>query len=125
MPQGTVIAAGATLALTTAETANLVQNTYDYIGAGQLKLYARGSLATVLCNLFINGVQILRRYPVVFFGTTGGLDTSAHLVTSVPTLGGRVELTFVATTGTPTIDYQLNFEGIPVVGRAISKLMGR
>jgi hypothetical protein len=125
MPQGTVISAGVTTALSTTETANLIQSTYDYVGAGQIKLYAKASNATVLCNLFINGVQILRRYPVVFFGATGTMDTSANLITSVPTMGGRVELTFVATTGTPTIDYQVNFEGIPVIGRAISKLMGR
>ena len=125
MPQGTVIAAGAATSLSTTETANLVQNTYDYIGAGQLKLYAKASAATFICNLFINGVQILRRYPVIFTGTAGTIDTSANLVTSVPTLGGRVELTFVATTGTPTIDYQLCFEGVPVVSKAISRLMGR
>lgn len=125
MPQGTVIAAGAAFATSTTESANQVQNTYDYIGAGQLKLYAKASAATVLCNLFINGVQVLRRYPVIFTGTAGTIDTSANLVTSVPTIGGRVELTFVATTGTPTVDYQLCFEGVPVVGKAISRLLGR
>jgi len=125
MPQGTVIAAGAATVLSTTPTANLVQNTYDYIGAGQLKLYARASAATVLCDLFVNGVQVVRRLPIMFTGTAGAMDTSAHLITSVPTIGGRVELTFVATTGTPTVDYLLTFEGIPVVGKAISKLFGR
>jgi hypothetical protein len=125
MPQGTVIAGGAATSLSTTETANLIQNTYDYVGAGQLKLYAKASAATVLCNLFVNGVQILRRTPIMFTGTAGTIDTSANLITSVPTMGGRVELTFVATTGTPTIDYLLTFEGVPVVGRAISKLFGR
>jgi hypothetical protein len=125
MPQGTVIAAGAATALSTTETANLVQNTYDYVGAGQVKLYAKASAATVLANLFINGTQILRRVPIMFTGTAGTIDTSANLITSVPTLGGRVELTFVATTGTPTVDYLLTFEGVPVVGRALSKLFGR
>lgn len=125
MPQGTVIAAGAATALSTTETANVVQNTYDYITAGQLKLYAKASAATVLCSLFVQGVQILRRVPIMFTGTAGTIDTSANLITSVPTMGGRVELTFVATTGTPTVDYLLTFEGIPVVGRALSKLFGR
>lgn len=124
MPQGTPIASGNTVALSTADSANQVQNTYDYIGAGKLHLYARGSVATVLANLFINGTQVCRRLPVPFFGTTGGLDTSAHLVASVNTLGGRVELTFTATTGTPTVDYMLCFEGIPL-GRGISRLLGR
>lgn len=125
MPQGTVIAAGAATALSTTDTANLVQNTYDYVGAGQLKLYAKASAGTVLCNLFVNGVQILRRCPIMFTGTAGTLDTSANLITSVPTAGGRVELTFVATTATPTVDYLLTFEGIPVIGKAISRLIGR
>lgn len=122
---GTVIAGNAAESLSTTETTNRVQSTYDYIGAGQLKLYAKASAATVLVNLFVNGVQVLRRLPIMFTGTAGTIDTSANLVTSVPTLGGRVELTFVATTGTPTVDYLLTFEGVPVVGKAISKLMGR
>lgn len=125
MPQGTVIAAGAATSLSTTETANLIQNTYDYVGAGQIKIYAKASAATVLCNLFINGQQVLRRCPIMFTGTAGTIDTSANLISSVPTLGGRVELTFVATTGTPTVDYLVTFEGVPVIGRAISKLMGR
>jgi len=125
MPQGTVIAAGAAFALSTTESANQVQNTYDYVGAGQVKLYAKASAATVLANLFINGVQILRRMPIMFTGTAGTISTSDNLVTSVPTMGGRVELTFVATTATPTVDYLLTFEGIPVVGRALSRLFGR
>jgi len=122
--QGTVIAAGAATALSTSETANLVQNTYDYVGAGKLTLYAKASAATVLANLFVNGNQVLRRIPVVFTGTAGTIDTSANLVTSVNTLGGRIELTFVATTGTPTVDYLLTFEGIPL-SRGIARLMGR
>lgn len=125
MPQGTVIAAGAATALSTTETSNLVQNTYDYVGVGQLKLFAKASAATVLCSLFVNGVQILRRFPVIFTGTAGTIDTSANLVTSVPTAGGRVELTFVATTGTPTVDYLMTFEGVPVLSKALSRLMGR
>jgi hypothetical protein len=122
--QGTTIAADTALALSTTETANLVQNTYDYVGAGKVHFYAKASAASVLSNLFINGQQILRRLKVPFTGTAGTLSTSDNLVTSVPTLGGRVELTFVATTGTPTIDYLLTFEGVPM-GAAISRLLGR
>lgn len=124
MPQGTVLAGESALALSTTETANKVQNTYDYIGPGKLHFYAKASAATVKCNLFINGNQILRGQLIPFTGTAGTMDTSANLVTSVGTLGGRVELTFVATTGTPTVDYLLTFEGIPL-GRGIARLMGR
>jgi len=122
--QGIPIAGAATFATSTTESANQVQNTYDYIGVGKLMLYAFASAGTVLTNLFINGTQVARRLPVMFFGSTGNLDTSAHLVTAVNTLGGRVELTFVATTGTPTVDFLLTYEGIPL-GRGIARLLGR
>jgi len=125
MAQGLILAAGAATALTTTETANQVQNTYDYIGVGKLKLYAKASAATVLCNLFVNGSQIIRRQLIPFTGTAGTIDTSANLLTDVNTMGGRVELTFVATAGTPTCDFLLTFEGVPLVGTAISRLMGR
>ena len=125
MGQGIPIAAGATFATSTTPSANQVQNTYDYIGAGKLKLYALASLATVVVDLFVNGIQIARRLPISFFGATGGMDTSANLINDVSTLGGRVELVFTATTGTPTVDFLLTFEGIPLVGTAISRLLGR
>jgi len=124
MGQGIPIAMDTALALSTTETANLIQNTYDYVSLGKLHLYAKASAATVLGNLFVNGSQIVRRLKVPFTGTAGTLDTSANLVASVPTAGGRVELTFVATTGTPTVDYMLCFEGVPL-GRAISRFIGR
>jgi len=122
--QGIPIATGNTVALTTADSADQIQGTYQYIGIGTLHLYARGSLASVLVNLFVDGKQICRRLAVPFFGTTGALDTSAHLVTSARTAGGRVELNFAATTGTPTVDYILTHEGIPILS-GISKLFGK
>lgn len=126
MAQGLVIAAGNTLALTTADSADQIIATYQYLlTPGSLKLYARGSNAAVLVNLFVNGTQICRRQPVPFFGTTGGLDTSAHLVTAVNTNGGRVELNFTASTGTPTVDFMLTFEGFTIARRALNLLSGR
>jgi len=122
--QGIPIAGKAAFATSTTESANQVQNTYDYIGVGKLMLYAKASAGTVLANLFINGTQIARRLPVMFSGTAGSMDTSANLITAVNTLGGRVELTFVATTGTPTVDFLLTYEGIPL-GRGIARLLGR
>lgn len=122
--QGIPIATVSALALSTTESSNQVQATYDYIGAGTLFLYARGSDATVRVNLFVAGQQILRRSPTVFTGTAGALDTSAHLISMTKTLGGRVELTFVATTGTPTVDAVLSFDSFPL-GGGISRLFGR
>lgn len=124
MAQGIPISMGTTT-LSTTETANQVQQTYDYVGAGKLNFYAKaGTAAVVLCNLFINGQQILRRLTVPFSGTQGTLSTSDNLVTSVNTLGGRVELTFVATTGTPTVDWLMTFEG-GAFGNALASLLGR
>jgi len=127
MAMGIPIAADIALALSTTPTANLVQNTYDYIGAGKLKLFAKGSAAAtpVLVDLFVNGIQIARRLAIPFSGTAGTLDTSANLVTDVNTLGGRVELVIVAESGTPTVDFILTFEGVPLIGTAISRLLGR
>jgi len=122
MPQGIVIAGDTALALSTTPTSNLIQNTYDYLGMGQLKLYAKASAATVFCDFFVNGVQILRRQKIIFTGTAGTIDTSANLVTSVPTAGGRAELVFVASTGTPTVDYLVCFEGTPIIGKAVGSL---
>lgn len=124
MGMGLVIASGATIATSTTESTNQVKATYDYIGPGSLKLFMLPSNAAVRVNLFVNGVQILRNEQVAFFGTTGGMDDSANLVTAVNTLGGRVELTFVATTGTPTVDFKLTHDGIPF-GRTLSRLLGR
>jgi len=112
-----------TFATSTTESGNQVLSTYDYVSAGVIKLFAKGSDANVRCNLFINGTQILRNSQV-FFGTTGTLSTADNLVAEVPTLGGRIELTFVATTGTPTVDFLLTHAGVPL-GGAISKLFGR
>jgi len=122
--QGTVIAGETALATSTTESANKVQAAYDYIGAGTLHLYAKSSAATVYVNLFVNGVQVCRKQAIPFTGTAGTLSTSDNLITSVGTLGGRVELTFVASTGTPTVDYLLTFVGAPM-GGAIARLLGR
>jgi len=123
MGLGLPIATKQTFATSTTESGNQVIATYDYITAGKLKLFAKGSDANVRCNLFVNGQQILRNAQI-FFGTTGTLDVSSNLIAEIPTLGGRVELTFVATTGTPTVDFLLTHDGV-LLGGAISKLFGR
>lgn len=124
--QGIPIASGV-LTTSTAESVNQVQSTYDYVSPGSLYLYARGSAATVLATLMVNGQQVCRSLPVVFFGTSGALDTSAHLVAAAKTLGGRVELTFRATAATPTVDFLLSHDALPLggIGRAIPRLLGR
>lgn len=124
MGQGLPIASGQATATSTTESANQVQSTYDYIGPGRLRLFAKGSDANVRVNLFINGQQVCRRM-AIFTGTAGTLDTSANLVADIPTMGGRVEFTVVATTGTPTIDFLITHEGIPIVTPLVRALRGR
>ncbi len=121
--QGQPIAQGQQ-GLTTTETANLVDDLYEYIDAGSLHFYGGGSDNTVRVDLFVHGMQILRRAALAFTVAAGALDTSAHLIASVPTMGGKVELIGVATTGTPTLTYLLSFEGI-MGGRILSRLFGR
>lgn len=125
MAMGLPIASGTAVSLSTTESANQIQATYDNVLPGKLKLFAKGSDATVRVNFFVNGQQICRRMQLSSSGTAGTLDTSANLVAEVNTLGGRVELTFVATTGTPTVDFLVTHEGIPLVGNVLSRLMGR
>jgi len=121
--QGQPIAHGQQ-ALSTTVTANLVEDLYEYIDAGTLHFYCAGTDATVRIDLFVHGMQILRRQALAFTATAGALDTSAHLVASVPTLGGKVELIGSATTGTPTMSFLLSYEGI-MGGRILSRLFGR
>lgn len=125
MGMGLPIASGTAVSLSTTESSNQVQATYDYIGPGKLRLFAKGSDATVRVNLFVNGQQVCRRQQLASSGTAGTLDTSANLVAEIPTMGGRVELTFVATTGTPTVDYLLTHEGVPIVGNILRAIRGR
>lgn len=125
MGLGIPIASKTAFALSTTESANQVQATYDYVGPGKLRLFAKGSDATPRVNLFINGQQVCRNMQLFSSGTAGTLDTSANLVAEIPTMGGRVELTFVATTGTPTVDFVLTHEGVPILGNVMRAIRGR
>jgi hypothetical protein len=125
MAMGIPIASGTAVALSTTESANQVQATYDNVGPGTLRLYAKGSDATVRVNFFINGQQICRRMQLPTSGTAGTLDASASLVAEVPTFGGRVELTFVATTGTPTVDFLVTMQGVPILSNLMRAVRGR
>lgn len=125
MGLGLPIASGTAFSLSTTESANKVEATYDYVGPGKIKLFAKGSDATVRVNFFVNGQQICRRQQLSSSGTAGTLDTSANLVAEVPTMGGRIELTFVATTGTPTVCFLLTHEGVPIVGNILRAIRGR
>lgn len=122
---GIPIAQGTGVALSTTESSNQVQATYDYVGPGKIRLFCKGSDSTVRVNMFINGQQVCRRMQLAWSGTAGTLSTSDNLVAEIPTMGGRVELTFVATTGTPTCDFLLTHEGVPLLSPIMRAIRGR
>jgi len=123
---GIPISAGRATLVASSTTANQVQNTYDYVSAGRLALFAKSSAIGVQANLFVSGNQICNRLSIPFVGTAGTLDTSANLLAAGNTLGGRVELTFTETAaGTPTVEWVLTFQGIPIAGKLLSRLTGR
>lgn len=123
MPQGQLIATQTALATSTTESADLIIPTYQYLTPGTVRVYAKSSAAAVLINLFINGVMVLRRASIPYTGTAGTLSTSDNLFTEINTLGGRIECTVVATTGTPTVDLAIYHSGIPMVGGAIGTVL--
>jgi len=113
------------LSLTTGTTsADQVSGTYQFVPKGMIKFYALGSATGLTFSLLNNGMSLANAQAIPFFGTTGALATSDHYIGGGGTLGGRVELTFRATTGTPTVDYLLSYDAVPFAG-AISRAFGR
>lgn len=110
-----------------ATSANQVQNLYDYLfSSGTLNLFCKSSAVGMQVNLFVQGNTIAKSLAIPFTGTAGTIDTSANLVASGGTLGGRVELTFTNTTaGALTVDSLLTFRGIPIAGGILRRLAGR
>lgn len=115
-----VIVSQTALATSTTESSDLVIPTYQYIGPGVIRVYGKSSAAAVLVNVFVNGVMILRRASCPFTGTAGTLSTADNLFSETATMGGRIEVTVVATTGTPTVDLLITHSGVPLVGNLLS-----
>jgi len=127
MVRGIVIKSKLGLSLTTGtESANQVSGaTYDYVEAGTLTLFAKGSATGMQFSCFVNARLMARNQDVPSFGTTGTMSTADNWVWSAGTLGGRVELYFNNPTGgTLTVDYLLVFDGVPF-GGILSRLAGR
>lgn len=126
MVRGIVISSDSALSVAAnAESTNRVRNTYDYVTAGTLTLFAKSSATGIQFSCFVNGQLMARNQSLPFTGTAGTLDTSANWVWSAGTLGGRVELYFNNTTaGALTVDQLLVFDGVPF-GGVLSRLAGR
>lgn len=127
MARGILLKSKVALSLATfTESSNQITNgTYDYIGAGVITLFARGSATGMQFSCFVNARLLARNQDVPFFGTSGALSTADHFVWSAGTLGGRVELYFFNNSaGTLTVDFIMLFDGAPF-GELISRVAGR
>ena len=92
-------------------SAELVTGDFEIIGSGKLTLIALGSATGLTANLSCGGIFLSNNQPIPFFGTTGTMDTSAHVVVSQSVAGGKNSLKFRNTTaGALTVDYQLLWE---------------
>ena len=93
------------------KTADLVSGQYQNVQKGKLTLVALPSAAGVLATLSIGGITLINDLPVGWFGASGTMDLSAHVVLSQEVLGGKIELYFRDTSGAgKTCDFQLMFE---------------
>lgn len=107
-----VIASGTTVS-TAANTksADQVSGQYQHVGKGKFTLIAFSSATGLNLTCSVGGVNLINDEPTPYFGTTGGMDASAHVVASQVLNGGRVELFLRNTTGVAiTCDYNLLFE---------------
>ena len=93
------------------KSADQVDGQFQYINKGKIILAALSSATGLNVTLKVGGVTIVDDKPMPFFGTTGGMDRSAHTVVAQAVAGGRVELFFRNTTGGAlTVDYALDYE---------------
>jgi len=107
-----LIASGTTVSVAAnTKSADQVSGQYQHVGRGKFTLIAYPSATGMNMTCSVGGTNLVNDLPSPFFGTTGSMDTSAHVIISQVMQGGRVELFFRNTTaGALTIDYQLLFE---------------
>jgi len=93
------------------KSADQVSGQYQHVGRGKFTLISFSSATGLNVTCSVGGINLINDLPHPFFGTTGGMDTSAHVIVSQVMNGGRVELFYRNTTaGALTVDYQLLFE---------------
>lgn len=107
-----VVASGTTVS-TAANTksSDLVSGQYQHVGKGKFTLICFSSATGLNITCAVGGMNLVNDSPAPYFGTSGGMDASAHVVTSQVLNGGRVEMFLRNTTaGALTCDYVLLFE---------------
>jgi len=107
-----VVASGTAVSiLANVKSADQVSGQYQHVGPGKFTVTALGSATGMNMELRVGGVNLISDQPIPFTGTAGSIDTSAHIMASQATNGGRVELFLRNTTGgTLTTDFILHFE---------------
>jgi uncharacterized protein GlcG (DUF336 family) len=107
-----VIVKSGTAVSTAANTvsAEQVSGTYEFVGKGFLRLYAKGSATGMNVSLKIAGMPIVDDQAIVGTGTAGTISTNDNMMAEAAVNGGRVSLLLRNTTaGTLTTDYLLVF----------------
>jgi len=92
------------------KSSDLITGQYQFIGRGQLTLYALASATGLKATLKVNGVAVMDDDDLCMFGTSGTLKKMDHEVVTQAVNGGRVELFLRNTTGGAlTCDYILEY----------------
>ena len=104
---GSGFAVGANL-----KSTDRVSGQYQNVQKGKLTLVGFPAEKSLFVTLSVGGITLVNDQEIPWFGTTGSMDLSAHVVLSQEILGGKIELYFRETAGsaTQTVDYQLLFE---------------
>jgi len=107
-----VIASGTTTSVAAnTKSADQVSGQYQHVGKGRFTLVCFPSATGINITCSVGGINLVNDKPAPYFGTTGSMDASAHVVSSQVLNGGRVELFFRNTTGGAlTVDYVLLYE---------------
>lgn len=93
------------------KSADLVAGQYQNVGKGKIILVVYPSAIGMQATLSVGGITIVNDMPIPWFGTTGSMDLSAHVLVSQMMQGGKIEFYLRNTTvGALTNDYQLMFE---------------
>lgn len=106
-----VVASGLSTPGANTKTADLVTGQYQYVGKGQLNLYAKSSATGINAQLAVNGIAICDDMLIPFTGTAGTISKNDNLMASQVVAGGRVQLFLRNTTATAgtTCDYFLEY----------------
>lgn len=108
---GYPIASGTTLSLTTyLRSANLITGRHQFLPKGTITVIGRGSATGMKCTLNVGGVTVIDLMEIPYFGATGTLDASVHIIANQSIAGGVAEFfLFNDSAGTLTTDYLILF----------------